>query len=86
MSFQVFFRNLRLDRTIEKCVQERQLFLLSAFGDYRDEVDELGVVDGAVQLTTVLYHEENFIRKIGVLYLEQFEIFEQFTLADHVVF
>jgi len=76
MCLQVFFRNLRLNGTIEKCVEEWQFLLFGAFGDYGDEIDELGVVDGTIQLTTVLDDEENFICKIGVLYLEQFKIFQ----------
>ena len=85
MGFQVFFGNFGFNRTIEESVQELKFFFLSAFGDDRDEVDEFGVVNRAIQLTAVLDHEEYLIGKVGILDLQQFEVLEELALADHVV-
>ena len=62
MRFQVFFRNLLLRALVEESEEQLEFLFRGASVDDRDEVDELSVVDGAVELAAVLDHEEDLVR------------------------
>ena len=85
MRLQVLLGDLGLGRSVEKRVEQHEFLFFVAAGHNRDEVDELGVVDRAIQLGTVLDHEEDFIGQVGVLDVEQFEVLEQFSFSNDLV-
>ena len=74
MRFKVFFCDFGLNRSIKERVQQCQFLFFCALGNDGDEVDELGVVDGAVELAAVFNHEEYLVRQVRVLDVQKLEV------------
>lgn len=74
MRLQVFFGDFAVCGFVKKRIKELQLLFSRPFRNNRNEVYEFAIVDRTIQLRTVLYHEENFISEVSILYLDHAEV------------
>ena len=76
MRLEVFFCNFGVDTLVEEGVQELQLLFSIAFRHDTHEVDELAIIDRAVEQRTVLDHQKYLIRQVSILDLCEPEVLQ----------